>query len=134
MKTFTIRTSTFFLAAAMLIGARNTEAATIYVNAKASGSALQDGTSWKTAFGESAGCPGQGGGTTEPDEIWVAREPTCRRRSTRQNGIVGGASGLQTSHLKDLRSSRSVSAIYGGFSGEEKSRSTTDPSAHIERF
>ena len=50
MRIFTIRTLPFLLVAALQIGARNTDAATIYVNAKATGTAAQDGSSWKTAF------------------------------------------------------------------------------------
>ena len=122
MNTFTIRTSTFFLAAAMLIGARNTEAATIYVNAKASGSALQDGTSWKTAFASLQDALDKAAGTTEPDEIWVAEGTYLPTKIYAPNGIVGGASGLQTSHLKTFDLPDRV-AIYGGFAGEEKSRS-----------
>src|SRR6266581_9412867 len=37
-------------AAALPIGVRNADAATIYVNAKTRASVSQDGTSWKTAF------------------------------------------------------------------------------------
>ena len=121
MRILTIRTVPFLLAA-LLIAARNTDAATIYVNAKAKGSAAQDGTSWNTAFASLQDALDKAASTRGSDEIWVAEGTYVPTKIYAPNGIVGGASGLNTAHLKTFDLPDHV-AIYGGFSGGEKSRS-----------
>jgi len=129
MRIFRLRTLSFLLAAALEIVARNTDAATIYVNANTKASASQDGTSWRTAFASLQDALDKAASTTEPDEIWVAAGTYVPTKIYAPNGIVGGASGLNTAHLKTFDLPDHV-AIYGGFSGDERSRSHRSSNAH----
>jgi hypothetical protein len=129
MRIFTIGTLPLLLAAVLQIGARNADAATIYVNARAKRSAAQDGSSWKTAFASLQDALDKAATSTEGDEIWVAEGTYMPTKIYAPNGIVGGASRLQTAHLKTFDLPDHV-AIYGGFSGEEKSRSRRSSDSH----
>ncbi|MCU1384652.1 MAG: exported protein of unknown function [Acidobacteria bacterium] len=129
MRTFTLGTLLLLLAAALHIGARKADAATIYVNARAKGSAAQDGASWKTAFASLETALETAARSTGADEIWVAEGTYVPTKIYAPNGIVGGASGLQTAHLKTFNLPDRV-AIYGGFSGEEQSRAHRSSHSH----
>jgi hypothetical protein len=129
MRTFTTRTLPFLLAAALQIEAPTADAATIYVNARAKTSASQDGTSWKTAFASLQDALDKAASTTEGAEIWVAEGTYVPTKVYAPNGVVGGASGVNTPHLKTFDLPDRV-AIYGGFSGEEQSRSHRSSESH----
>jgi len=122
MRIFNIRTMPFLLAAALQIVSNNTDAAIIYVNAKAKGSPSQDGTSWQTAFATLQDALDMAAGTAESDEIWVAEGTYVPTKVYAPNGIVGGAAALNTAHLKTFDLPDRV-AIRGGFSGHEGSSS-----------
>ncbi len=129
MRIFTIRTLPFLLVAALQIGARNTDAATIYVNAKATGTAAQDGSSWKTAFASLQDALDKAASTPGSDEIWVAVGTYVPTKIYAPHSVVGGASGLNTAHLKTFDLPDRV-AIYGGFSGDERSKSHRSSDSH----
>jgi len=102
------------------IGVRPADAASIYVNAKTREGVSQDGTSWKTAFANLQNALDKAATTPGADKILMAEGTYLPTRIYVPNGIVGGASGLQTENLKTFDLPDQV-AIYGGFSDDEKS-------------
>jgi predicted outer membrane repeat protein len=133
MRVFGNRILPFLVAAAVQIGARNIEAATIYVNASVNATATHDGTSWPTAFLHLQDALDKADTTPGADEIWVAAGTYVPTKIYAPNGIVGGASGVNTPHLKTFDLPDQV-AIYGGFSGHERSRSRRSSDAHRTVF
>jgi predicted outer membrane repeat protein len=129
MKVFVIRTLPFLLAAMLPVGAVNSDAATIYVNAGAKSGPSQDGTSWKTAFTSLQDALDKAASTPESDEIWVAGGTYVPTKIYAPQGIVGGVSGLDTPHLRTFDLPDQV-AIYGGFAGDERSRSHRPSHSH----
>ena len=117
-----VRTLALVSAVILQIAAGTADAATVYVNANAKGHAAADGTSWKTAFLSLQDALDKAASTTGSDEIWVADGTYVPTKIYAPNGVVGGSSGLNSAHLKTFDLPDQV-AIYGGFSGNEKSRS-----------
>jgi hypothetical protein len=72
MGAITIRKLPLLLIVALQIAASTTEAATIYVDAKAKGRGAPDGMSWKTAFASLQDALDKAAGTPGSEEIWIA--------------------------------------------------------------
>jgi predicted outer membrane repeat protein len=129
MTSITLRTLSLVLTVALLTLASGTEAATIYVNAKAKGRAAPDGMSWQTAFANLQDALDKAASTPGSDEIWIAEGTYVPTKIYAPNGVVGGVSGLQTTHLNTFDLPDQV-AIYGGFAGDERSRSHRSRELH----
>jgi hypothetical protein len=129
MTSITLRTLSLVLTIALLTLASGTEAATIYVSAKAKGRAAPDGMSWQTAFANLQDALDKAASTPGSDEIWIAEGTYVPTKIYAPNGVVGGVSGLQTTHLNTFDLPDQV-AIYGGFAGDEKSRSHRSRESH----
>ena len=129
MTGFTVRTLPLLLTVGLQIAASNIEAATIYVDAKAKGRAAPDGMSWKTAFASLQDALDKAASTPGSDEIWIAEGTYVPTKIYAPNGVVGGVSGLHTTHLNTFDLPDQV-AIYGGFAGDEKSRAHRSRSSH----
>jgi len=117
-----VRTLALVSVVILQIAAGTAEAATVYVNANAKGRAAADGMSWKTAFLNLQDALDKAASTPGSDEIWVAEGTYVPTKIYAPNAVVGGSSGLDSAHLKTFDLPDQV-AIYGGFSGNEKSRS-----------
>jgi predicted outer membrane repeat protein len=119
------------LSVSMLLGGRTAQAATIYVKANVKAGAVQDGASWKTAFASlqdaldvAASTPL--GPCTGINEIWVAAGTYAPSKVYAPSGAPGGASKANVPQMKTFDLPNCV-AIYGGFSGNEKSISQRSP-------
>jgi predicted outer membrane repeat protein len=109
------------LSIGMLLAPEGARAATIYVNANAKAGAVQNGTSWETAFASLQAGLDRAASTPEADEIWVAAGTYAPSKIYAPDGIPGGKSGQNVPQMKTFDLPSNV-AIYGGFSGDESSR------------
>jgi predicted outer membrane repeat protein len=127
------------LSVGMVLGLRNAEAGPVYVNASAKTGAAQDGTSWKTAFVSlqdalDVAASASSGSCGTLTEIWVAAGTYAPSKIYAPSGVAGGKYSIVTipapsivPQMKTFDLPNCV-AIYGGFSGSEKSLSQRSPS------
>jgi len=116
------------LALLTLSSALGANAARIYVNIS-NLSSNQDGSSWAKAFASLQSALEEAESTEEPDEIWVATGVYVPSQIYSPNGIVGGASGLNTPFLRTFNLPDQVS-IFGGFAGIEHRLEQRNPEAN----
>jgi predicted outer membrane repeat protein len=85
--------------------------------------------SWQTAFANLQDALDKAASTPGRDEIWIAEGTYVPTKIYAPHGVVGGVSGLHTAHLITFDLPDQV-AIYGGFTGDERSRSHRSPDSH----
>lgn len=115
--------SMFFISTFM--GSINVNATLIYVNISNT-SSIQNGKSWQTAFSSLQDALNKAAATPGKDVIWVATGVYVPSKIYSPNGIIGGASRLNTPFLRTFNLPDQVS-IYGGFAGIEKELNERNP-------
>jgi len=125
------------LSVGLFLGERSAQAGPIYVNASAKPGGAHDGTSWKTAFVSLQDALDVAGSASPAScgplaEIWVAAGTYAPSKIYAPSGVAGGKYGTTepppsiVPQLKTFDLPNCV-AIYGGFSGNEKSLSQRSP-------
>ena len=125
------------LSVGLFLGERSAQAGPIYVNASAKPGGAHDGTSWKTAFVSlqdaldvASASSGACGTLTE---IWVAAGIYAPSKIYAPSGVAGGQYSVKTIPAPPIVPQMNTFdlpncvAIYGGFSGNEKSLSQRSP-------